>query len=488
MKKNILLLVLAMGVLTACDPIKDEESFDVNSVTAETLLANSTFSQYSDAECTIPADNGNYIKFNCPNVPSLVIYYIKPDGSEGVLSTGKSGGVFNFVPKRGSDPNQTLYFRYVDQDGKEVVASKDFNLLVAADLKPEIKLLVSDAGKKVWKWDTSVNNQCWGNFAYKMGPAEDFVVNGANQWWGVPPEDLVGQLDHSDTHEATGEESSNAYMLFDEDGKIFTFNGDGKQIRTGSFSVDGYTGARDADDWSLGTLNTDAGTILFPFKINGGGFMPTSFEILQLTPAKLVLSYAAPDVQGGSWAEATFWRFYSDTDVLGCLSDNSEATWTWYDESGACWGNGGYGGLATGGISTLTGNSWWGVTSDGLNEQISNYGYGQADGAGATMTFTSDGLIKKSSGGSGAFAFDTDNKTDIGGWKEAKTWGRLTTTGDGILFPVRINAGTTTNEFDLVYFDDDYLILAYPNDAANTAIENQGSWAEGTFWRFKKQK
>ena len=103
------------------------------------------------------------------------------------------------------------------------------------------------------------------------------------------------------------------------------------------------------------------------------------------------------------------------------------------------------------------------------------------------MTFTKDGDIKKSSGGTGTFSYDINNTNDIGGWG-LKTWGRFTTTGDGVLFPVRINAGTTTNEFDIVYIDDDYFVLAYPNDGANVSIGNEGSWAEGTFWRFQKVK
>ena len=153
MKKSILLFSVALVIFTACDPVKDDKDFDVTRITAEQLLNGATFSQYSDEACTTPADNGNFIKFNCPNVSALTIFYIKSDGSEIVLSSGKSGGVFKFVPKRGSDPTQTVYFRYVNQDGEEVVGSKEFTLAVAADLDPEIKYLASNNGVKKWKWD-----------------------------------------------------------------------------------------------------------------------------------------------------------------------------------------------------------------------------------------------------------------------------------------------------------------------------------------------
>ena len=493
MKKSILLFAVALGMLTSCDPQKDDKSFDVTHITADALLNGAEFSQYADAECTTPAADGNYIKFNCPNVSALTIYYLKPDGSEGVLSTGKAGGVFNFVPKRGSDPNQTVYFRYVNQDGEAVEASRQFTVQVAGDLAPEIKLLVSDEGKKVWKWDLSANEQAWGNMAYAMGPGEEFALAAANQWWGCVPEALWskeegGQYGHTDGDDSkAGEGDSNAYMIIDEDGKIATYDASGKVLRSGTYSIENYTPDRievGGNPWHLGTFKTSEPVVMFPYKINGGGTTVTEFQILQLTPGKFTLVYPG-DAAAGSWAEATFWRFASTSDVVGCLTDNGEATWAWDDDNGLCWGNGGYGGFVYGGVSSVAGNSWWGVPSSDLGEQISSYGYGQADGAGATMTLTSDGLIKKSSGGSGSYELDLENKSDIGGYNEGKTLGRFKTKGDGILFPVRINAGTTTDEFDIVYVSDNNFVLSYPNYPAGG---DNASWMEGTFWRFKKVK
>ena len=99
------------------------------------------------------------------------------------------------------------------------------------------------------------------------------------------------------------------------------------------------------------------------------------------------------------------------------------------------------------------------------------------------MTFTSEGMIRKSSGGNGGFSYDISQTGDIGGYNEGKTLGRFYTTGDGIMFPVRINAGTTTNEFDIVHISDNNFVLAYPNKLAS---EGGASWEEGIFWRFKK--
>ena len=481
MKKSILLFAVALGMLTSCDPIKEEKDLGIDSYTSSNLLDGATFSQYADEACTTPQADGNYIKFSCPSVSALTIFALKADGSENVLSTGKSGGVFQFVPSRGSEPTQTVYFRFINAKLEEVVASKDFTVQVASDLLPEIKLLVSDDGKKVWKWNTNApDGQVWGNMGDGGGIYDNhaFALTGAGKWWGVTSaEEFEGQLQHC-SDGLIGDHDMNATMVMTEDGDIICYDKDGKQIRKGKFNVTGWNPS--ATNGKIGVLNTDAGSILWPYEINSGGNKPTWFEIAYLSPSRLTLIYPDGGAWGADWQEATFWQFTSGTDIKGCLSDNSSATWTWDDEN-ICWGNGGYGGLATGGASSLTGNSWWGVTVDDVDAQVGNYGYSFADGKGATMTFTSDGILTKSSGGSGAYSYDITNTKDIGGWGEAPTWGRLTTTGDGILFPVRINAGTTTNEFDIAYIDDDHFVLAYPNDDANTAIGNQGSWAEGTF-------
>lgn len=496
MKKSIILFAVALGMLTSCDPIKEDKDFDVTNITAEGLLNGAQFSQYADEACTTPKDNGNFIKFNCPNTSGITIYYIKPDGSEAVLSSGKPAGVFNFVPMRGSDPNQTLYFRYINQDGEEVVAQKQFTVEVAADLAPEVKLLVSDDGKKTWKWNTNApDGQVWGNMGDGGGNYNnrDFALKGSGKWWGVTStEEFEGQAQHcADGY--IGDHDMNATMVFNEDGTITCYDKDGNQIRKGNFKVTDWNPA--AENGKIGVLHTDAGSILWPYQINWKNNnedpKPTWFEIAYLSPSRLVLIYPDYGKWGADWQEATFWQFYSDTDIKGVLTDNDQATWTWDDDDAKpCWGNGGYGGLVYGGKSSLTGNSWWGVDTGSIDEQISNYGYGLADGKGATMTFTKDGLIKKSSGGNGSFTYDMSNKSDLGGYNEGKTWGRLKTEGDGILFPVRINTSAenkwpAASEFDIVYFDDDHVVLAHPNYPKGG---DNASWMEGTFWRFKKQK
>ena len=60
-------------------------------------------------------------------------------------------------------------------------------------------------------------------------------------------------------------------------------------------------------NWAYGALVTTAGSILWPFKINGGGTTPTDFEIMQADEDHLKLIYAAPGT--GGWGEATWWAF-----------------------------------------------------------------------------------------------------------------------------------------------------------------------------------
>lgn len=502
--KKYLLFAMAVGMLTACDPIKDEASFDVTTLTADELLAGATFAQYSgvtneDGTITYtPSETGNYIEFNIPAVSSVDIYYIKKDGSEFSLSTGKSGGMFNYVPSRGSDPTQTLYFRYINQDGDEVVASKQFTLDVAQELSDEMKLLVSVSGTKVWKWNLEApDGQVWGNAGLsETSDGKDFALKGSGKWWGVTTAaDLTGQLNHSDTGVATGEEDDNATMVMTEDGMIYCYDANGNEIRSGKFEIQNYDPTYSRNSLYCGILHTDAGSILFPFEINsadkngGKGRTPTDFYIAYLSTDRLVLVY--PD-DGEFGAEATFWQFSCKTDLLGCLTGNDSKTWEWDNDNGQCWGNAGYGSFVYGGSASVSGNTWWGITSDGIAEQVSSYGYGFDDGEGQTMTFTADGLLTKTSGGSGSFSVDATKTTDLGGYNEGTTMGRLTTTGDGILFAQRINAqssypnlSSTISEFDIAYISDDHLILITP---CNYLSDGHASWEEGTFWRFKAVK
>jgi hypothetical protein len=158
-----------------------------------------------------------------------------------------------------------------------------------------------------WTWNPdALDGVIWGNMGYCGGPGANAVASG--KWWGVTSEEeFAGQLQHSNTGALTGEESLDAYMTFTPEGQLKKFDASGKQLNDGTFSVDLVEG----NEWKVANLNTSAGAILWPFEINSGGNMPTTFEVVDLTGDKMTLVYpdgGAFDGLGG-WGEATFWQF-----------------------------------------------------------------------------------------------------------------------------------------------------------------------------------
>ena len=477
MKKSILLFAVALGILTSCDPIKDEKDFDVTNLTAEQLLNGATFSQYADQACTEPQADGNWIKYNIPNASSVFIFYKKADGSEFKLASGTAGGVFNFVPSRGSDPNQTVYFRYVNQNNEEVVASKEFTVQVAGELAMPIRFLASnDYGKKIWKWDPSITGAVWGNMGYQPGDGKSVGTTGNGQWWGVTSsEEFNGQLQHTEDNTNHGDGDLAAYMVFTEDGLLKAYDATGAVIRDDSYAVEGWD---PAGEWKVGDLVTKA--ILWPYEINSGGNIPGKYEIVYLTSDKMTLVYPDGGSQGG-WGEASFWHFCSNSDILGMAAGyESGKSWTWDPSiTGAVWGNMGYQPGDGKSVGTTGNGQWWGVTSsEEFNGQLQhtedNTNHGDGD-LNAYMTFGTDGILKAYNAAgevirSSAYEFVPVDNSD---WKIAD----LKTTS--ILWPYEINSGgNIPGTYEVVYMTGDKMTLVYPDGGS------QGGWGEASFWHF----
>lgn len=485
MKKSILLFAVALGMLTACDPIKEDGSMKIDSFTSSTLLDGAEFSQYADQACSTPQADGNWIKYNVPKATSVYIYYVKADGSEFKLSSGSAGGVFNFVPARGSDPLQTVYFRFVNANGDEVIASKEFTVQVAAELKPEVRLIASNAyGKKTWKWNVGNNTSSghvWGNFgadgSWRGDALNDFV------WWGVDDAaDLTGQLGHSVTGQAIGEESNDATMVFTEDGLVKCYDANGSEIRNGTYEIKGWTGDNH-DGFKYGVLHTSEGATLFPFEINAGGRYVTDYWIYSLTTDQMILVYPDNGAFSG-WSEGTYWNFKSDSDVSGMMTNYGSKTWTWNvgntTSSGHVWGNFGADGNWRG--EYLNDFVWWGVDDAAdLTGQLGHSVTGSATGEennDATMVLNEDGTVKcyDASGSeirSGSYEIDLSTAD---GWKK----GTFKTTEGAILFPFEINAGGRyVTDFQIFHISGSEMILTYPDNGAFSG------WSEGTYWNFK---
>ena len=484
MKKSILLFAVALGMLTACDPIKEDGSMKIDSFTSTTLLDGAEFSQYADQACTTPQADGNWIKYNVPKATSVYIYYVKADGSEFKLSSGSAGGVFNFVPSRGSDPVQTVYFKFVNANGDEVIASKDFTVQVAAELKPEIRIIASnDYGKKTWMWNkNAIDGVVWGNMGYCGGPGANAVASG--KWWGVTSTDEFNtQLNHTEDGTNHGDGDLNAYMVFTEDGILTAYDASGSVIRNDAYAIENYN---PNGEWKVGDLVTKA--ILWPYEINSGGNIPGRYEICYLTSSEMTLVY--PDGGAfdglGSWGEATFWQFCSNSDVKGMAHgyDNGK-DWTWNTDAvdGVVWGNMGYCGGP--GANAVASGKWWGVTSEEeFMGQLGHTNDGNAHGdesMNAYFTLTPDGVITRHAGDGSVInsgSFDIDEKV-------ASEWklGNLNTTAGTILFPYEINSGgNMPTTFEIVDLSDKKMTLVYPDGGA---FDGLGGWGEATFWQFK---
>lgn len=497
MKKLFLILALSGVVFTSCDPQKAEGTFETTTQTVESLLKGATFAQYDLVDGKyVPSETGNYIDFNLPGVSAVNIYYLK-NGEKKQLSYGRAGGMIYYMPSRGSEPLQTLYFAYVNEDGSEVVAEKQFTLNVAQALDPAVKVLVSNNGSKKWRWmPTSTNGGAvWGNGGYLAGPQEGGLdINGA--WWGCGVEDgdcedkFSVQSQHAGGRydEIKGETYALSYMEFNEDGSLIAYSDNGQKINEGSFAIKDYNNNEivNAETFSRGTLETSEGAILWPFAINTGGEQPTAFEIGYLDVARMVLTYAKPGT--GGWDESTWWSFMSDDDPTGVLASHD---WHWRPtevNGGAVWGNGGYLAGSQDGTGAING-AWWGCgPNDGICEdtfatQMQHAGAAYVEGEeymGAKMVFNEDEQSITVFGPdgnqirSGAFSVDmTPNP-------ETFSLGTLSTSAGTILWPFAINTGgEQPTEFEIGYLGSNAMVLIY-------AKPGTPSWNECTWWSFGK--
>ena len=178
----------AAGLLVSCDPIKEEKDLDLYTVTSSEIDNAISFTQ-TDAEGNVAAD-GNYFTFKTNPAVPVTIYNFLSTGAENMLAHGTSGS-FVLKPKRGSDPNQKVYIRFIGSDNQPVEIDKTFNVYVQQELDPEIRLLASDAyGSKVWKWDsTAPDSVVWGNMGYCGGKGSDVGISSNGKWWGVKSEE-----------------------------------------------------------------------------------------------------------------------------------------------------------------------------------------------------------------------------------------------------------------------------------------------------------
>lgn len=469
-------MTAAVGMaFAACEPTLIDGPEPFGKVESTVLANGITYQQFADEACTQPDEAGNFVKFN--SAAGIVQVFVESTGAH--IFTG-AGGVVKIPVKRGQEPSTNLIFRIANADGTFTDAVKTFACTPPTELSPEMLILASDNGQKVWKWAPAA---VYGNAGH-TGAGANFNAPGVvdGMWWGCESADaLMDQLAHSGGT-AYGDEANGAYMVFSEDGVVTSYKPTGEVIRSGKFEVKNYDPSR-ASGWELGKLTTSEPALLFPWKVNGGGTPVTEYDIMYFTPQAMTLVHTAGQAAGG-WGEITHWSFIGGSpDPL-----TIEGTWT-YGANG--YGNGGHAGAgaAFNAPGVVDGN-WWGVaTGDELADQLAHAG-GTATGdesSEAYMVFEGNTVTTYAPDGSkvrGGEWTAVMNDYASGAGRGAAGWelGKLTTSEPALLFPWMVNGGgTPVTEFDIMYFDANNMTLVY------TAGQASGGWGEITHWVFVRK-
>ena len=482
------MIALAGALVVSCEPTLIKGPTADDPIAASELQSSFVIDgQFTDAACTNPAGDGNYIKFHTDPAITVQVYNTKADGSKNLLATGASG-VFNITPRRGADTNQPFSVAAINQDASVVSFDSSVNVYVPADLAPEVKVLTGESGIKAWKWYT-IGTSCWGNCGYIGVAGQADVANGEipGYWWGCTPEQLeTEQLAHTGgTVYGYGDE--NAYMIFNEDGECISYKADGTQIAKGSYSLNDYDPS--GENYLYGTLVTEGAPIMMPFKINSGGNRVNEFEVVYIDPNQMTLIYKGDNEEWG-WGEATWWRFKNASDPDAALAGSGTRAWTWNAIDGATWGNCGY--IGVGGQANVAAGEipgyWWGCVAEDLEtEQVQHaggvaYGYGSSD---AYMVFDSVNGTVTSYKADGTQIASSSYSVEDFNWQPDYKFGDLVNDDDasGILFPFVVNkGGLKATNYEIIYLDGTLMTLIYKGD------NEEWGWGEATWWRFQPKK
>ena len=501
MKKALYILSAATLAFASCDPVCEDGDFSFSKTDTSVLSSESFFTFTQTDKAGNPQADGNFFTYTTSPATMIQVFVENKDGSRNYLTKKPAAaGTFELSPKRGSSNEQKLFIRSYYADGSETIGERMVNVYVAQELDPEIKLIASNNGQKVWKWVEGA--RCWGNCDQSGATLPD--VGG--EWWGCDtPEDLLTQLTHSGGAEH-GDESADAYMIFNEDGTVTSYRGDRTSIRSAKYKIIDYTeelhgydeptSGTHKDNWTHGVLHTDGAGILFPYLINAGGEVVEDYQISKLTIDKMILTAA-----GHKWAdwggETTYWRFQSNSDVEGLLTNYASKSWTWI-EGARVWGNCDQSGA---GLPADGGGEWWGCdTPEDLAGQLAHAEGGAAHGdevTGAYMTFENGVVTSYTPGGAeirhANFSIVDPEKYDgffkgydeptSGTHKDSWTLGELQTEGAGILFPYLINGGgEVVTSYQISALTANRLVLT-------AAGHKWADWGgETTYWRFSAKE
>lgn len=507
MKKHYILLATACALI-ACDPIEEDGSFSPIATNVQEVSDGFYFAQFADAAATTPQKDGNYFTYYTSPAKYVKVYNYNSAGEEVMLALGPSGS-FKIAPSRGSNTEQKFYVCVYNSDGEKVVAEKTATVYVKGELTPTERLFCSDSGRKTYKWNDA--KVYWGNMCYGAAGSDGQKVytEQAGKWWGIEGTDSVSerfeeQLKHSVTGQLTGEESLDAYMVFTDDGMIEKYDANGTLLNKTTYEVEEMT---ENTEWAKYRLKTGENGILWPFEMNacdktedGKGRYVKEFEVCYISPTAMTLVY--PDNGNyksfGGWDEATFWQFKAD-DYEGALAgvDGNGKSWTWNSDTAevvTVWGNMSYKADAGSKVFTEQAGKWWGIDPLKPEEwegQIKHTVTGELSGdedMNAYFTLSPAGELKKYNA-KGELLNKTTWEFDAS--KASGNWsvGHLITGENSVLWPFEMNAcdktddgkGRYVKDFEVVYVDDDHLVLVYPDEGKFDA----GQGSEAAYWQFR---
>lgn len=272
MSKSIFYIsLLALMLFAACEPVEDRLPMG-NPITAEQL-------NISAAPIMVNGKRSNRVVVE-NHSPVLSSW------NYGVGITQRMTDTVLMVLTGDND----IIFTGLNPDGSTITKTLTVNVEELSFPVPvEWGYLCGD-GTKEWEWQAT---KCWGNGGY-------MATFGGPAWWVLNPADVEDQV---------AGEGANSSMTFSISGASLTKKRNNGTVSKGIFSFDMSKVKKNSGGltWAIGQFKTVGATVLCGISPDEGKIPVYTFDILELTPDKLVLAYAPAG--SGEWATAYFWVF-----------------------------------------------------------------------------------------------------------------------------------------------------------------------------------
>lgn len=271
MKKSILYIsMLLMVLVAACEPIENRLPMG-NPISAEQLDISAT-------PVMVDGKRSNKVVMeNHSPVMSSWNYGVgvsqKMTDTVLLVITGDNDIIFTGLNPNGSTITKTLT---VNVEELSFPVPKEWGFLCGD-------------GEKEWVWAETAP---WGNGGY-LGSFKP-------EWW---------VLDLNGIEEQVPGEGPNTSMIFAINGASLTKNRNDGTSETGTFSFNMSKKKITSGDltWAIGEMKTVGTTVLCGISPDEGKIPVDTYDILELTENRLVLSYAPAGT--GEWGPAYFWVF-----------------------------------------------------------------------------------------------------------------------------------------------------------------------------------